>query len=68
MQISEFGQVTSNATAWSSFEEERQEALESVLEAMAAESGDAACAAACACLLGHLRRGPGFGQPSVRVC
>jgi len=40
----------------STFEEERREALESVLQAMAAEGPDAARSAACDYLLRHLTR------------
>jgi len=51
-------------TATSTLEEERQEALESVLTAMAAGSGDAAHAQACRYLVDHLTaeiRGGGSG-------
>jgi len=56
-----------NHLGWASFEEERREVLESVLEALAEPGVDADRLAACAGLLGGLLGRPGLGGGRLRA-
>lgn len=65
MQIPAHRQVAANAPGpvRATMEEERQEALEGVLEAMATEDPDSSRAAACSYLLRHLTGRCGLRRP-----
>jgi hypothetical protein len=63
MRVFESGKA--DWTAMSTLDEERQEALESVLTAMAAGTGDAAHAEACRYLMGHLTASSRYSSAAV---